>query len=337
MIRFAEILESDPKLEVRKHVGLGELSLKKAGLLHDAHVIDKETLNEARNHHQNLITLAHQVQRWVHSNTTIDVTMIEPVLGKIIKTELIDGLYHRVILAGAEEDRLVSQSIAVTAVSLKVGRGLKYDNKRLADLGLAAFLQDVGMYQVSRSVLDKSGKLSKQEWSEIQSHPEMSAEILSRSGDKYMWLADVARQVHERADGSGYPLGLKDDGIYEYAYIIGLADMYSAMIADRPYRGRIEPNKAMRDIIELSKGSFPCRVTKEFVNQISFFPLNSRVKLNDRSVGRVVNTDPDFPLKPTVKIMRDSLGNGVRETRIVDLSKQILLYITGSIDGKDNT
>lgn len=337
MIRFAEILESDPKLEVRKHIGLGELSLKKMGLLHDDDVIEKETLNEARGYYQKLLTLAHEVQAWVDSNETIDVAMMEPVLGAIIKKELIDGLYHTFFSAGDEGDRLVSQSIAVTAVSLKVGRGMKYDNKRLAALGLVAFLQDVGMYKVPRDILDKSGKLSKQEWSEIQSHPEMSAEILSRLGDKYKWLADVARQVHERADGSGYPLGLKDDGIYEYAYIIGLADMYSAMIKDRPYRRRSEPNKAMRDIIDWSKGRFPSKVVKEFVNQISFFPLNSRVKLNDRSVGRVVNTDPNFPLKPMVKIVRDSLGNGLRETRIVDLSKEILLYITGSIDEKDNT
>ena len=71
------------------------------------------------------------------------------------------------------------------------------------------------------------------------------------------------------------------------------------------------------------------------MNQISFFPLNTYVKLNDRSVGRVVTTSPNFPLKPTVEILRDSLGNKLEDARTVDLSGEPLLYITGSVDEKD--
>jgi len=74
---------------------------------------------------------------------------------------------------------------------------------------------------------------------------------------------------------------------------------------------------------------------RAFLNQISFFPLNSYVKLNDRSVGRVITTNPNLPLKPTVEILYDSLGNRLAEERIVDLSEQTLLYVTGSIDEKE--
>ena len=74
---------------------------------------------------------------------------------------------------------------------------------------------------------------------------------------------------------------------------------------------------------------------KAFLNQISFFPLGSYVKLNDRSVGRVSNTHPGFPLKPTVEIIYDSLGSKLQKPRTVDLSQQILLYVTGSVDEKD--
>ena len=143
-------------------------------------------------------------------------------------------------------------------------------------------------------------------------------------------------QVHERADGSGYPRGLKGEEIHDYASIIGLVDIYSAMIKDRPYRDRIEQNRAVRDIIASTiKGKFPVKIVKVFLNQISFFPLGSYVKLNDRSVGRVTDTDPGFPLRPTVEIIYDSLGGKLQKPRIVDLSQQILLYITGSIDEND--
>ncbi len=107
------------------------------------------------------------------------------------------------------------------------------------------------------------------------------------------------------------------------------------MISERPYRARIEKNQAVRDIIASSKGKFPARILKAFLNQVSFLPASSYVKLNDRSVEKVITTNPDFPLKPTVEILYDSLGERLKEARIVDLSKQPLLYITESIDEKD--
>ena len=77
-------------------------------------------------------------------------------------------------------------------------------------------------------------------------------------------------------------------------------------------------------------------MVKNFVNQVSFFPLGSYVKLNDRSIGRVVSTNPDYPLRPTVEVLNDGIGGTVGNTRVVDLSQQILLYITGSVDETEN-
>jgi HD-GYP domain-containing protein (c-di-GMP phosphodiesterase class II) len=138
--------------------------------------------------------------------------------------------------------------------------------------------------------------------------------------------------VHERADGSGYPFGLEEGEIHEYAYIIGLADMYADMTSHTPHGERIEPNAAIREILDTAQEAFSASVVKAFLNQISFFPLGAYVKLNDRSVGRVIDTNPDYPLKPAVEIIYDSLGNKLPNPRVVDLSQQILLYITGSID-----
>jgi hypothetical protein len=91
----------------------------------------------------------------------------------------------------------------------------------------------------------------------------------------------------------------------------------------------------MKSIIATSKGKFPAKVVKVFLNEISFFPVGSHVKLNDRSAGRVITTNPEFPLKPIVEILYDHVGNKLKKSRIVDLSKQPLLYITESIDEKE--
>jgi HD-GYP domain-containing protein (c-di-GMP phosphodiesterase class II) len=336
MIRFSEIVENGQKPDLKKKVRKGEgVNLRSTGILNEDKEEKKMAINEARAYCKKLFTLADKVESWVQKDETIDIHLIIPVLRSIIENDLIDSLYYYLGFEGDKEGKLAAHSIDVTIFSLKIGIGMGYDNKRLLALAMIAFLHDVGMYKIPQNILNKKGKLDKQEFKEIQRHPEISADILSGLGDKHGWLAEVALQVHERADGSGYPKGLREKGIHDYAYIIGLVDIYSAMIKDRPYRDRIEKNRAVRDVISSCKAKFPVKIIKVFLNQISFFPLNSYVKLNDRSVGRVINTNPNFLLKPVVEVLYDSLGNRLAEERVVDLSEQALLYVTGSIDEKD--
>jgi len=336
MIRFSEIVENGQKPDLKKKVKKEQgVNLRSTGILNEDKEEKKIAINEARAYCKKLFTLADKVESWVQKDETIDIHLIIPVLRSIIENDLIDSLYYYLGFEGDKEGKLPAHSIDVTIFSLKIGIGMGYDNKRLLALAMIAFLHDVGMYKIPQNILNKKEKLSKQEFKEIQRHPEISADILSGLGDKHGWLAEVALQVHERADGSGYPRGLREEGIHDYAYIIGLVDIYSAMIKDRPYRDRIEKNRAVRDVISSCKAKFPVKIIKVFLNQISFFPLNSYVKLNDRSVGRVINTNPNFPLKPIVEVLYDSLGNRLAEERVVDLSEQALLYVTGSIDEKD--
>lgn len=335
MIRFSKIMGHDQKVDLEKKGNKGEVSLRKIGILNKDKAMKRDTVNEARVYYQKLFTLANKVQSWVSSNDPIDISLIIPLLRSIIEDDVVESLYYYLVFEGDKDSKLVAHSIDLTVFSLKIGIGMGYDNKSLLLLAIAAFFHDIGMYKIPQNILDKKEKLNEQELKEIQRHPEISADMLSNLGDKYRWLLGVILQVHERADGSGYPRGLKGEEIHDYAYIIGLVDIYSAMIKDRPYRDRFEQNRAMRDIIASSKGKFPVKMVKVFLNQISFFPINSYVRLNDRSGGRVVTTNPDFPLKPTVEVLNDSLGNRLKEPRIVDLSNQPLLYITGSIDEKD--
>lgn len=335
MIRFSKIMGNNQKVGLKKKSNKGEVSLRKMGTLSRDKAIKKDTIKEARVYYQDLLTLANEVQSWVNNDEPIDISLIISLLKSIIEDGVVESLYYYLALKGDKENDVVAHSIDVTVFSLKIGIGMGYDDKRLLALAMIAFLHDVGMYKIPQNILNKKGKLSEAELKIIQRHPEIGTGILSKLGDEYKWLADVALQIHERADGSGYPQGLKEGEIHEYAYIIGLVDMYSAMIKDRPYRERIEQNRAMRSIVASSKGKFPVKIIKVFLNQISFFPLNTCVKLNDRSAGRVVTTNPNFPLKPTVEILCDSLGNRLAEARIVDLSGEPLLYITGSADEKD--
>ncbi len=340
MVRFSEIIGDGQEPGSKGKANKGEkISLRKTGILDKGTGEGGGTINEARLAYKRLFLVANKVKSWVQNNEAIDSSEVTASLRSPIEKNLIDPLYAYVSFEGdkgsKEKVPLVAHSVDVTVLSLKVGVAIGYDDQRLFDLAMAAFLHGVGLYKISEDILNKKDKLSEQELKVMQRHPKVSADILSRLDDEYRWLADVALQVYERADGSGYPKGLKDEEIHEYAYIVGLVGTYSAMIKDRPYRQRIAKSSAIRNIIAFSRGTFPVKIVKAFLSEISFFPLNSYVKLNDRSVGRVISTNRNFPLKPTVEILYDSLGNRLAEKRHVDLSEQTLLYITGSVDEKD--
>jgi HD-GYP domain-containing protein (c-di-GMP phosphodiesterase class II) len=137
--------------------------------------------------------------------------------------------------------------------------------------------------------------------------------------------------VHERSDGSGYPKGLEGSEISEFAAIIGLVDLYIALIGKRPHREKFMQTEAIKMILKETKGLFPSKILKTFLNQISLFPINAYVRLNNKSIGRVLSTEKNQPLRPTIELLYDGLGNKLERREIIRLMDSPLLYITDSL------
>jgi HD-GYP domain-containing protein (c-di-GMP phosphodiesterase class II) len=285
--------------------------------------------------YEKLTRSAKDIQEKVTSDQNIVPSAVLADLHAVIDRDFIQPLFEHAMSQSGDWKDVSIHSIEVTLASLMVGKGMGYDKKKLLEVGLAAFLENVGMYGISEGILQKPTKLETQEIDRIREHPEISAKILSRLGDRYEWLAEVALQVHERADGSGYPRGLKGSEISELASLLGLVDTYVAMIRKRAYRERIPYPDAIRFILKEAKAQFPTKVLKAFLNSISLFPFSTYVKLNNKSIGRVISTDGNHPLRPTVEVLYDSLGNKPERKEVVRLSDNPLLYIVQTIDERD--
>ncbi|MFH1674132.1 MAG: HD domain-containing phosphohydrolase [Pseudomonadota bacterium] len=249
---------------------------------------------------------------------------------------ILDDLHRLTLLsAGDKKGSLSNHAANVSINSIIMGTALVYPRTKLIKLGTAALFHDIGMYRVPDNIINKKGRLTPSEIKVIRQHPEVTYNELLKYGEQYHWLAEVVYQEHERVDGSGYPRGLKGDQIHEHASIIGILDIYDAMIHNRPQRGGLSPAYAMKEIVQSSKGLFPASIIKHLLCQLSIFPVKSYVKLNNDSIGMVVKTNTLWPLKPAISLIYDAQGKRVIDDRVLDLAENPLLYIKDVIREED--
>jgi len=145
----------------------------------------------------------------------------------------------------AKDKYTKGHSSRVAEYSKKIAEQAGKNPQECEEIYYAALLHDVGKIGISRSILNKNGKLTNEEYEVIKEHPDIGAQILSSISES-PYLSIGARSHHERYDGRGYPQGLKGDDIPEIARIIAVADAYDAMTSSRSYRETI-PQQVVRE------------------------------------------------------------------------------------------
>ena len=228
---------------------------------------------------------------------------------------------------------LITNLVNVAILATKVGAGLGYHGKELEQLTFAGLLHDIGLFAVPQSVITKSGRLTPDERTLIEHHPELGYQVIRKAGPKYDWLAQVVSQAHERWNGQGYPNKLKGRQICEFAQIIGVVDIFDALVSPRAYRRRFFPHEAVRELMVVERKAFPREVVKALVEQLSAYPLGTSVRLTTGEVGSVMRVNTRYPLRPVVWIEGDAACG--QEGRQQDLSLTPLVSIIETLEPPD--
>ncbi len=142
-------------------------------------------------------------------------------------------------------------STRVAEYTEMLSKELGYDEETVEKFRNIALLHDIGKIGIRPEVLNKNGRLTDDEFAEIKSHSSLGYKTL-KDISIMPELATGAEAHHERPDGKGYPRGLKGDEIPRVAQIIAVADTFDAMYSDRPYRKRMNFEKAVSIIKEVS-------------------------------------------------------------------------------------
>ncbi|MEA4846345.1 MAG: HD domain-containing phosphohydrolase [Clostridiaceae bacterium] len=132
-------------------------------------------------------------------------------------------------------DWIYTHSIDVAIISLMIAVELGYNDEELWNMGLGAFLHDIGKLLVPKPIIQKPGRLTDMEMVYMRQHCELGMSSLEPFCLPKK-CTDIVLQHHERLDGSGYPKGLRGDEICRNARIVMIADAADAITSGRPYK-----------------------------------------------------------------------------------------------------
>jgi HD-GYP domain-containing protein (c-di-GMP phosphodiesterase class II) len=224
-------------------------------------------------------------------------------------------------------DYLVNNAVSVAIVSVKIGEALHYESARLEQVALAGLLHDLGMFVLPDVMLYKTGRFTEEELQQMREHPELGARLFEEVGERYPWVGRVILQEHERWDGSGYPHRLLGDQIDEMALVIGLADVFEALMSPRPYRSGMAPHRAICALLANGKTVFPYHLLKALVDQFSVYPLGTTVRLNTGETGVVFRLNRQYPLHPILQVSQPADTAYVTASKMVDLRAETAVHI----------
>ncbi|MCS7239867.1 MAG: HD-GYP domain-containing protein [Candidatus Bipolaricaulota bacterium] len=199
-----------------------------------------------------LIAVVHSLSPWYV------ILMLSPLVVVQISIREYVRLQHQARQAFEKISQIVSardrytgvHSEQVAEIAVKLARALKLPQEEVERIEAAARVHDLGKIAIPDAILLKPGPLTEEEWKVVKKHPIVSAEIL-QGLEIYENCLDIIRHEHEHWDGSGYPDGLKGEEIPLGSRIIAVADVWNALLSDRPYRkaySKEEARKIMQDM-----------------------------------------------------------------------------------------
>ncbi|MDD6380978.1 MAG: HD-GYP domain-containing protein [Lachnospiraceae bacterium] len=186
------------------------------------------------------------------------------------------------------DDAVYVHCLNVSLIARGIGRWMQADQETLDILTLAGYFHDIGKITIPSEVLNKTGKLTDEEFALMKQHPMNGKKLLSKIPHIDSRILYAALQHHERNDGSGYPRGLSGDEIDPVASVIAVADVYDAMTTARVYRAPLCAFQVIGAFENDGLQKYSPQVVMTFLSRLAGSYQNARVILSDGRRCKVV-------------------------------------------------
>jgi putative nucleotidyltransferase with HDIG domain len=205
-----------------------------------------------------------------------------------------------------------THSINVALYSMFIARWMGLEEDMVNDVIKAGLLHDIGKARIPSEILNKRGPLSDIEFEKMKEHPVIGYDICNEMSGIKDSIKEAVLLHHEKADGSGYPKGLRDGEFGLYAKIVSIADIYDAITSERVYKKKQTPFETFSEIKEVAYGKLDIKISDLFLSNIASFYVGSKVRMNTGEIGEIAFIYPHKIDQPLVNI-----GG-----KMVDISKE---------------
>lgn len=234
---------------------------------------------------------------------TVNISEFENIIDTLIyRTKSGGGVLSFMKLIGKKDEYTLQHSINVSISAMLMGKWLNYSEEDIKSLGISAILHDIGKIFIPDDILNKTSKLTEEEFRIMKNHPVLGYNLLKNSNVNNEKALNAVLTHHERINGNGYPFRLKGYKIGEFARIIAICDVYDAVTSNRAYKQKENPLKGLQTIFDSSYNGLDPYLCKVFLNNVITAYSGSKAVLSNGSIGKIIKITPEHPTKPWVAV-----------------------------------
>lgn len=205
-------------------------------------------------------------------------------------------------------------SVDVATIAMVLAKQQGFSKKQIHEIGVCGLLHDIGKTKVPLEILNKPGRLDDDEFAIMKQHSVYGYKMIKDRPEYTPAISLGILQHHEKINGKGYPMNVSADKITKYAKILSVADIYDALVTERPYKKAFSQRAAVEMIMSMTN-ELDMSAMQSFLDSIILYPVDSIVELSNGEKAKVVKNPSHYVLRPTVV----SLSTG----KVYDLGQDV--------------
>lgn len=276
---------------------------------HPVSVAAQKNIEKLRTDDRSKVTLSASVRKrvaegiqFIYSNTDSRevVEATNSIADDLLATiEANNAIAIDISVLKTSDEYTFKHSVDVATIAMIVAKNQGLSKEQVHEIGVTGLLHDVGKAKIPLEILNKPGHLDDDEFAIMKQHTVFGYEILKKNEEYSAAVSLGVLQHHEKINGAGYPFGMKEDKICPYAKILSVADIYDALVTERPYKPALTQRDAI-EIIMAMTGELDMVAMKSFLEGMILYPVDTVVELSNGEFAKVVKNNPHYILRPVV-------------------------------------
>ena len=230
-------------------------------------------------------------------------------------------------------DYSYTHALGVSVWCAQFGRHLGLKRSDIEALALGGMLLDTGKIELPESLTMKTSRFTHEDRENFKRHVALGVKVVTKSSNVERSILEMIATHHERANGSGYQLGISNDKIPLFGRIAGIVDSYDAMTTYKAHIDKtLTPHEAISELYNMRGKQFQSELVEQFIQTVGLYPTGSLVELNTDEVGVVTEINDMKRLYPTIVLLLNKNKQPYDDFQTVNLSKVVGMKVAKGLE-----